>query len=65
MYQNDSLLSDDLDGMLKRSEVDAKWTLCLRRRFLRALWELWSTVAAESGGEEDADKEVLDTDRGG
>ena len=65
MYQNDSLFSDDLDGMLKRSEVDAKWTLRLLRRFL-ALWELWSTVAAESGDdEENADKEVLDRDRGG
>jgi hypothetical protein len=54
---------------MKRSEVDAKWTLCVRRRFL-ALEECWqqSESAVESDVvvvDDDDEKELLDTVRAG
>ena len=34
VYHVDFLSRDDLNGIVQRSEVDAKWTFPLRRRFL-------------------------------
>ena len=57
---------------MKRSEVDAKWTLCVRRRFL-ALEECWqqsesaveSDVVVVDDDDDDDEKELLDTVRAG